>query len=629
VRLSHPSAAAVSADGSSIYVIADRYEDGGSRSELFHFDRTTEKVRRLSRGGGYIQPALSPDGRELLALRRRGTGNELVRVSPSNGMTKALLVFLDEGRMAGLRFSPDGALTVFSGGRTTGEQDIFIHRPGEETFRLANPESGEYKPFWDGDGSLLFVSDVSGSLALYRIEADEISGLRDKGKLTARMVLEDPVGIDAAMQIPGNNGLIAYTTFRSSGKVILLKKEDAAGTRISSDRNGLSLTAELLGDGIPPGASIRKADTDGPADMPFFPFPAVHTLIPFFAYSAEGRQIDTILGATLLGADPTGKTGLTLFAGFLPADSQLEASFTASLRSKRALLQYSSAREYQPAAGTAPAERIWIHALSAGYTPWESYTPFRWSAFQLLISAQHYSSLASGAGFSLEEELSKPLSASKEFQFSGSAAFSTRRRPVPPFAFFGGNDFYISSTFATAPDMLDRRNPESILLVSMEKGLLPSPRHSWRLSFGGKLLLSDSGSTGDLLTYRGNEGWNDPLASDQGGRAIVSADLQIPAAIFEKRILGIPFTRLGIALFAETGATFPGPGEDTSRFLESAAPDSAMLTGAEVSSRMMISRIPVPFAFQVRLRIDYEEPFDPHKDLAVSLILGDYGEGTY
>ncbi len=624
VRLSTPTAAAVSADGKSIYFTANRYENGGARSELFHFDIYTDTLRRISSGGGYIQPALSPDGKELLALRRHGIGNELVRVNPSDGTAESLLIFPGEGRMADLRFSPVGGITAFSGGRSAGEQDIFINRPGEETFRLGNPESGEYRPFWSSDGSLLFVSDISGALALYRIEAEKFLPLRDKAELTARLILEDPVAIDGAMQIPGNERLLAYTTFRSRGKQILLKEEDTGRA------HEIMLTVELLGDEISADPSAGNPDQEVFRSKPFFPLSAVHTLIPFFALNAEGSQIRTSLGATLLGADPTEKTALNFFAGYLPETSQLEASGTASIRNERAVLRYGLEREYQAAEETAPAERIWTHTLTAGYTPWESYNPFRWSSLTLLISAQHYSSLSDEEDFSLlEESGSLPSVSSKELHVSASAAFSSRRRPAPPFAFYGGNDFYISSAFLTAPEILDRRNPESILLVSMEKGILPSPQRSWRLRFGGKLLLSDSGSTGDLLPYRGDEGWNDPLAYEHGGRALVSADLQIPAALFEKRILGIPFTRLGFSVFAETGATFPGPGESTSHFFESASPDSAMLAGAEVSSRMMISRIPVPFAFQVRLRIDYNEPFDPLKDLAVSLTLGDYGEGTY
>lgn len=622
VRLSTPGAAAAASDG-TIYFAADGFEAGAVRTGLYRLDPGAARPVRISDRGGWIEPAVSPDGSRLYAVRSQGRGNALVELPLSGGAEQQLLVFTEEGRISGPEVSPGGSMIAFSGSRSEGEQDIFIFQPNGQLFRLAAPGSGECRPAWSGDGSLLFVSDAGGSTALYRIGAEQLASLQNGSPAAAARILRDPVGIESAVEIPESGGSLAYTTFRSSGRVIRTAEPAEEPEAV------LAYTPEpvpIKGQSSPSRpASPIQANAE-PLDIPV---PSIHTLLPFFAVSGSADSVEPLLGATLFGGDPTGRTALTFFAGALPGTAQAEYALFAAAEERTGSLRFdiSSERSYLPAAGELPAEREWTSAFTVSWLPFRYCGPQNCGSILLRLSAAHSSLLSSAEDFSLEEETAMTVQAVQELRFSAGTAFAAERRPTAPLAYYGGDSLDIGASWLTAPALLDREEPVSLLLLCLDKGILPFRNKPWRLLLESDLLITDYGSTDAFLSYN-VERWNDPLARLHGGRALFSAALQVPLAIFEKRVLGVPVTRLGFSCFGRTGATFAGPGEDGFPFSGHAAADSVLLLGGEISTRIMVSRIPLPLALRVQALFDYGDMSSP-RSFAFSIVLGDQGAGTY
>jgi len=165
---------AFSPDGERIAFRSSR--DGGG---IFVMGRTGEAVRRVTRAG--FNPSWSPDGTQLafatdgVAIYPQNNGGELWTVTVNTGETRRLL-----DRDATLpSWSPHNqriAFTLWRGGPAKGGVWTIPVKGGIAT-PVTNDPSREWNPVWSPDGKYLyFVSDRGGSMNLWRVAIDEVSG---------------------------------------------------------------------------------------------------------------------------------------------------------------------------------------------------------------------------------------------------------------------------------------------------------------------------------------------------------------------------------------------------------------------------------------------------------------------
>lgn len=143
--------------------------------DLYKLDLASRKVTRLTDGMRVKDPALSPDGKSLLAVQNGKGRNDLVLLDPAGKLVRRLTEGEDGQQISGLAYSPDGRTVAAS-----------VWRDGSRDLVLIDPESGRMRPLWrdlavetapawSPDGKwLLFSSDRTGVFNLHAVRlADE------------------------------------------------------------------------------------------------------------------------------------------------------------------------------------------------------------------------------------------------------------------------------------------------------------------------------------------------------------------------------------------------------------------------------------------------------------------------
>jgi len=167
--------AAFSPNGDQIAFCSDR--DGGG---IYLMGSTGESVRRLTTTG--YNPAWSPDGKKIAyategirVAQSRTTLSQLWSVSLQDGST----TLIDSGDAVQPQWSPHGSRIVYWGlPHGSGWRDLWsVNSDGKNKIRLTNDPAIDWNPVWSPDGHYIyFLSDRSGSMNVWRIPVDEISG---------------------------------------------------------------------------------------------------------------------------------------------------------------------------------------------------------------------------------------------------------------------------------------------------------------------------------------------------------------------------------------------------------------------------------------------------------------------
>lgn len=153
-------------DGSGIYYVQNGFAQGESASRIIYFELASERVVRFG-ASGFIEPAVSPDGRWIAATRiDKKRGSDVVIMSAATG--EVLLEVTRTGRSWSPAWSPDGGSLIFlaASGSQASLQQVVVTSPasGPPTIisslqLLRDPVDAGVRPAW---GRL--SSDVQGGV---------------------------------------------------------------------------------------------------------------------------------------------------------------------------------------------------------------------------------------------------------------------------------------------------------------------------------------------------------------------------------------------------------------------------------------------------------------------------------
>ena len=125
VALSDEASFCSTADGRTIYFTTLAYDwrrpgTGEAVSDLYSLDPGTGKVRQITRGAHLWQPAVSKDGRRLVAVQGTGSYSRLVAIDPGTGSVREIYS-RKESNVYNPSFSPDAwpSRSTSAGSRTS------------------------------------------------------------------------------------------------------------------------------------------------------------------------------------------------------------------------------------------------------------------------------------------------------------------------------------------------------------------------------------------------------------------------------------------------------------------------------------------------------------------------------
>jgi Tol biopolymer transport system component len=219
---------AFSPDGERIAFRSNR-EGGG----IFVMGRTGESVRRITRTG--FKPIWSPDGSKLAFT------TENVELTPQNtkGQSELWIVNVTSGEQTRLNagdavlasWSPQSHRIAYTQRLGDGRQrDIWtVSSTTREPRAVTNDPANDWSPVWSPDGKLLyFTSDRGGSMNLWRVAIDEVSG-RTRSKPEP---ITTPAPFVAHPTISWDGSRIAYTSVLQTRNIQRLTLDQATGIPI-------------------------------------------------------------------------------------------------------------------------------------------------------------------------------------------------------------------------------------------------------------------------------------------------------------------------------------------------------------------------------------------------------------
>ena len=211
VALTDPSSFTADAAGDQVVYSAVMSRTGAAgqieTSDLYQLSTDTGQIKRLTKNAHLWHPALSADGRRLVAIQKRGSYSDLVEVELTTGEISPLYSHQSD-TVHNPAFSHDGRHVAF-----VHSGNIWLLTEGETVPRkLTDVEGGgEFFPRFNGD-SVVFSSDRGGSLAIYQADI--------KNPQEVLLVAEDPVGAYAGYV---QDGRVVYASYSSAGYILKQK----------------------------------------------------------------------------------------------------------------------------------------------------------------------------------------------------------------------------------------------------------------------------------------------------------------------------------------------------------------------------------------------------------------------
>jgi hypothetical protein len=212
--------------------------DSYSVNDLYVYDLDTEKATRISSHLRAINPAWSPDGKDIAFIRNVDGQQHLGLIKPDGTDIRWLVARYDGTQIDVINWSPDGKQIVMALYRN-GQQDIWIiNRDGTGLRPLTWDKAEDKDPAYSMDGkSIYFSSDMTGVFNVYKMDLET-------GELT--QLTNVVSGAFTPWETPDGN--ILYTHFTSFGfKYAAMKKAEFYNKRVE---NTYGITDELVAEAL-------------------------------------------------------------------------------------------------------------------------------------------------------------------------------------------------------------------------------------------------------------------------------------------------------------------------------------------------------------------------------------------
>ncbi len=611
-------------DGKTIFLSSQTVSlvdpvDQQETSDVYRLEVESGSLRQVTRFAHLWQPCVSPDGTLLVAVQGIGPYSRIVSVDQATGRLRTLFSRA-EGNVYTPAFSPDGRHLAFTV-NVRGFQDIYVadteallrgsldledvRAPvGDVNLDAAKPvlgpdPFGEYFPAFLDDTTLLFSSDRSGSLSVYRADLDTGDVAR---------ILDDPVAAISA--VPAGDALV-YSSYSSNGWC--LKRVPRARVTAAALAEDQREAREYPPAFTFTGASVSSRPyVDLPGPLLWLPYPTLTRTGP----AAPGVEVGlgaAVYGASLLGTTSWLATGAWSFASQQPLAG---LTVTTDLGPFLGSLQSQLGYQYD---GTLYSQAITTNASLT--LPVISDAAFdRTRALSLSLGLQHTAELDSGTPFTFAESLGALAGGWLNSIFvTGGISWLWQRLGGaidfdPPLA--------VSASVQNATRLPVLYSPVPESNFALQAGLdVPSlvPHQVIILGVKATEVLGGPFSryTDSFAVPRGFPG---PQVRTVPGQALASIDYAVPIALFDQPL---------VFSLAATGARFAVHAEGIARWDSSfqAGVDPSLYVGGDFAFRMVFNAIPFDALVGLAARIDTSAPssFDPATDLGIYLSIGSVG----
>jgi Tol biopolymer transport system component len=163
-----------SADGSKLlYARPERGKHGSHFNDLWTYDLKKNSEKRLTQGLRAMEPAWSPDGKNIVCIIQKDGTDNLILLD-ANGKVIRQLTQFDQGEaVSSPSWSPDGRLIVFSQARKHGRDLKLMDVATGEVTPLIFNQGDARDPTFSSDGQRIYFSwDNDGIFNICSIEPD-------------------------------------------------------------------------------------------------------------------------------------------------------------------------------------------------------------------------------------------------------------------------------------------------------------------------------------------------------------------------------------------------------------------------------------------------------------------------
>ncbi len=268
-------------DGDLVFAQLDFTAPEVLRSDLYRASRTGD-VTRLTVGGRYVQPDVSPNG-TIVAAQLAPARASLLLLDPNGNRLRTLRAAGPDETWSEPRWSPDGKRIAVAHRRHGGVFTIEVISPDDPGYiEVARSTAVLSSPSWSPDGqTILYTTEESGSPQL-AVASSGWHVVRDQGGIA---VLTPEVSPDGR--------LIAATTLRADGYHVGVASSAVTQPQAPPALQRTDSTASA------------PADTEALAAGTYTPYNPWRTLLPRYWYPLieSGADNDLRLGFTTSGND--------------------------------------------------------------------------------------------------------------------------------------------------------------------------------------------------------------------------------------------------------------------------------------------------------------------------------------